>query len=228
MLLFSSFSCFAPQIYASADCDRWLAEYKQGLLQKRVERRIAAARHRLQLAAQHRLSNVVFHPHLPTHPHVHRASLPKNAGPLARLKRFALECGDLIPSSPSKVDVATIPTTGLLPPAPPEEVLTLLSLSQPPTTIIPPVVPGTQPPMLSTLPPPSAGTFPPPSVGIFPPTGPGVFPPTGPGVFPPTLPSTPPVVPSPVPEPSSFVLVLTGACAAAIVWRRRTKAESPF
>ena len=34
IVLCSGASCLAPVLYASTDCSRWLAEYKQGILQR--------------------------------------------------------------------------------------------------------------------------------------------------------------------------------------------------
>jgi hypothetical protein len=81
---------------------------------------------------------------------------------------------------------------------------------------------GTPPPGGGGTPPPGGGGTPPPGGGGTPPPGGGGTPPPGGGGTPPPGGGgTPPPV---VPEPSSIVLMLTGAAGAAGVIRRRFKA----
>src|SRR5579875_4110854 len=81
VVLCSTMSCVAPVLYAS-DCSRWVAEYKQGILQRRAARRLRAAKYRLTALVG------------PQHP-VHHYPMRKPMGPLEALRRFQIDCGDL-------------------------------------------------------------------------------------------------------------------------------------
>lgn len=169
-VLFSGMSCLAP-IYAS-DCSRWVAEYKQGVLQRRAARRLHAAKYRLTV--------LVHKPAAPkTHPMRHRM------GPLESLRRFQIDCGDF--DQPTPILTAKAPDVPIEP--------TPLTLEFPQT---PPDLPA---PALTEVAevPPLAST--------------------------PLLPIDTTSVPGPVPEPSSIVLVLTGAGAMVEVMRRRRLAQ---
>src|SRR5579875_1586630 len=98
VVLCSAMSCVAPVLYAS-DCSRWVAEYKQGILQRRAARRLRAAKYRL---------TTLVHPAQPVHRHPARRPM----GPLEALRRFQIDCGDLdspglAPKAPS---VPMLPT----------------------------------------------------------------------------------------------------------------------
>lgn len=177
VLLFSALSCLAPQIYASTDCDRWIAEYKQGLLQKRAVQRLASAKHRLQ----HRL--VGFRVHPAVHPHLRRAAYPRPMGPLTRLRRFMIACGVLPPDKAVPVDIATVSVPGDLPPVP------LTPLDETSLVFSP-----TPPPVSALALQPATLGFPTASAAALPPSGSGGFPSAG-GPFapgrPPAVPSTP-------------------------------------
>lgn len=80
VVLCSAMSCIAPVLYAS-DCSRWVAEYKQGILQRRAARRLAAAKFRL---------TALIRPTAPLHHPSHRRPM----GPLEALHRFQIDCGD--------------------------------------------------------------------------------------------------------------------------------------
>lgn len=80
VVLCSAMSCIAPVLYAS-DCSRWVAEYKQGILQKRAAKRLAAAKYRL---------TALIRPAAPVHHPAHRRPM----GPLEALRRFQIDCGD--------------------------------------------------------------------------------------------------------------------------------------
>ena len=101
MVLFSAMSCIAPVLYASTDCSRWLAEYKQGILQRRAARRLRAAKYRLTAIV-----------HKPAHPHPH--PLHHRMGPMESLRRFQIDCGD-IDQSPTPLDAAAPPLLPLDP-----------------------------------------------------------------------------------------------------------------
>lgn len=96
IVMCSCLSCLAPVLYASTDCSRWLAEYKQGILQKRAARRLRAAKYRL---------TTLVHPPAPPrrYPVRHRLS------PLESLKRFQIDCGDLDQPVPPPVENAFLP-----------------------------------------------------------------------------------------------------------------------
>jgi len=81
VVLCSAMSCVAPVLYAS-DCSRWVAEYKQGILQRRAARRLLAAKIRL---------TALVNPPQP----VHRHPMRRPMGPLEALRRFQIDCGDI-------------------------------------------------------------------------------------------------------------------------------------
>ena len=174
IILCSGMSCLAPVLYASTDCSRWLAEYKQGILQRRAAHRLRAAKYRLV---------TMVHKPAPVHPHPmqHRLS------PLESLRRFQIDCGDL-EQPPPPLSAAVVP------PAPLEPRLVPLSFP----TEAPPELPAPTEPVLTAEVPPLID-----------------------------VPVTPVVqnIPAPgtIPEPGSFVLVLSGAGLAAEMIRRQGK-----
>lgn len=101
IILCSGMSCLAPVLYASTDCSRWLAEYKQGVLQRRATRRLRAAKYRL---------DAMLHKPAPAHhyPTRHRLS------PLESLHRFQIDCGYLDQPAPP-VKEAILPPLPLVP-----------------------------------------------------------------------------------------------------------------
>ncbi len=113
IVMCSAMSCVAPVLYASTDCSRWLAEYKQGILQRRATRRLRAAKYRL---------TVLVHKPAPvrTYPMRHRLS------PLESLRRFQIDCGDLenTPAPPANAAV--------IPPLPIEPVFALVRFADAP------------------------------------------------------------------------------------------------
>ena len=132
----SGMSCIAPVMYASTDCSRWLAEYKQGIMQRKAARRLRSAKLRLTTLV-----------HKPAPPHVlparHRMS------PLESLRRFQIDCGDLEePATP--LDAAVLPPATPLPPGPTFEMVDFggpVPDLPPPTT--PLVAEATVPPLLN-------------------------------------------------------------------------------
>lgn len=178
IILCSGMSCLAPVLYASTDCSRWLAEYKQGILQRHAARRLRAAKYRLV--------TLVRRP-APVHPHPmqHRLS------PLESLRRFQIDCGDLEQPQPAPpLSAAIVPLAPLEP--------KLVALNVPPEA--PPELPPPGEPVLTAEVPPLINT------------------PITPIVQ--NLPS-----PSEVPEPGSFLLVLTGAGAVTEVLRRQARSK---
>ena len=118
MVLFSAMSCIAPVLYASTDCSRWLAEYKQGILQRRAARRLRAAKYRLTAIV-----------HKPAHPHPH--PLHHRMGPMESLLRFQIYCCDL-DQQPTLLDAAVPPLMPL------EPKLVFLSMAEVPPELPPP------------------------------------------------------------------------------------------
>lgn len=178
IVLCSTMSCVAPVLYAS-DCSRWIAEYKQGLLQRRAARRLRAAKYRLTMLVQ---------PKQPVHHHPARRPM----GPLEALRRFQIDCGDfdtptLAPKAPD-VPVLPTPLMAEFPPSAPPDLpvpaMTQVAEAVPPQDIVPP---------LADVP-----------TNITP------------------VESVP--IPSPVPEPGSFLLVLTGVSAGILLLSRRERA----
>ena len=177
VILCSGMSCLAPVLYASTDCSRWLAEYKQGILQRRAAHRLRAAKYRLI---------TLVHKPAPVHPHPMRHRL----SPLESLRRFQIDCGDLDQPAPPL-------SAAVVPPAPLEPRLVPLAFPEAPPELPPPgepeLVAANVPPLID--------------VPITPVSQ--------------NLPS-----PGEVPEPGSFVLVLTGAGAAFEMLRRQAKDKS--
>ena len=130
IVLCSSLSCVAPVLYASTDCSRWLAEYKQGILQRRATRRLRAAKYRL---------TVMLHKPAPPRKYPMRHKM----GPLESLRRFQIDCGDL--------DETPTPITheAVLPPLPLEPVFALIQFPE-----VPPELPAPgEPVLLAEVPP---------------------------------------------------------------------------
>lgn len=173
IILFSGMSCLAPVLYGSTDCSRWLAEYKQGILQRRAAHRLRAAKYRLV---------AMVHKPAPVHPHPmqHRLS------PLESLRRFQIDCGDLDQPAPPL-------SAAVVPPAPLE----------------PKVVPFIFPDLPPELPPPGEPVL---VAANVPPL-----------INTPITPIENLPAPGEVPEPGSFVLVLTGAGIAAEMIRRQAR-----
>jgi hypothetical protein len=136
VVLCSAMSCVAPVLYAS-DCSRWIAEYKQGILQRRAARRLRAAKYRL---------TALVHPAQTTPHHPKRRPM----GPLEALRRFQIDCGDvetpeMAPRLPSVPVIPTpllaqfpeVPPPDLGFPAPAEVAENVPPLQQVPTSVIP-------------------------------------------------------------------------------------------
>ena len=124
IVLCSSLSCIAPVLYASTDCSRWLAEYQQGILQRRAPRRLRAAKYRLTVML-----------HKPAPPR--RYPVRHRMGPLESLRRFQIDCGD--------IDETPTPVTreAVLPPLPLDPVFALIQFPE-----VPPELPAPGEPVL--------------------------------------------------------------------------------
>lgn len=120
----SGVSCIAPVLYASTDCSRWLAEYKQGVMQRKAARRLRAAKFRL-----------ITMVHKPAPPHILPAR--HRMGPLESLRRFQIDCGDLEePATP--LNVAVLPPAM---PVPLDPKFAMVSFGEPVPDLPPPSVP---------------------------------------------------------------------------------------
>ena len=210
LVLFVSIS--ATCINASTDCERWFAAYRSELAHTRNVQRIAAARRRAKLYAKRKISQVQPKPKLVL------AKGPRMTRKQT-LHHFNLACG-VLPE-----DAADGPVIAEEPIAP--------FVAHPLNDGID-LLPAGFGDMIAQddLPPPSfteGGTpydggspiYVPPFTGGI--TSPGGGHPGTGTTVPPNTPGTPPVTPA-VPEPASFVLLLTGMAGAAGVVRRRFKA----
>ena len=127
IILCSGMSCLAPVLYASTDCSRWLAEYKQGVLQRRAARRLRAAKYRLTAMV-----------HKPAPPH--KYPMRHRLGPLESLHQFQIDCGDLEEPTPAPPMRAA-----LVPPVPLAPEVALLTVPELPPELPPPTTPDLTP-----------------------------------------------------------------------------------
>jgi hypothetical protein len=208
LVLFVSVS--ATCVNASTDCERWFAAYRSELAHTRSLQRIAAAKRRAKLYAQRKLAGYV-------------APTPKPKLVLAKdprmtrkqtLHHFELACGVLPEDS---VDGPVIAEET---PAPFDEHALNDGIDLPTglgdmiaENDVPPYTGGSSPGYPSGGPP----IYNPPFTGGITPSG------GSPGTGTTVPPSGPPVTPPIVPEPSSYILVLTGMAGAAGEIRRRFK-----
>lgn len=230
LLLVIFVSASATCVSASTDCERWFIAYRQELAHSRHLQRIAAAKRRAKLYAQRKIALVQPAPK----PRLVPARSPR-MNRQETLRHFNLACGVLpegggdeplvAEEAPAPFSAERSPndTIDLLPTAPGE---LIAENAAPPFPVngIGPDTPSESGP--STYFPgfggigggaPSGGS---PAKGVsVPPTNPPSSTP------PPTTTSTPPPPPvSVVPEPASFIYMLTGLAGAAGAMRRRFKA----
>lgn len=204
LLLVVFVSISATCVNASTDCERWFAAYRQELAHTRSVQRIAAAKRRARLYAQRKLAGYV----------APKPKLVPAKGPrMTRhqtLHHFELACG-VLPENESDTPVIA------------EEAPVAPFVERPftdgdgvdllPATDGELIAQNDVPPAPSTAG--SAPSFPSPG-------GPAIV--TPPFTGPPG--SNTPVPPPAVPEPSSYILVLTGLAGAATEVRRRLKSRS--
>jgi hypothetical protein len=209
LVLFVSIS--ATCVNASTDCERWYIAYRSELAHTRSLQRIAAAKRRAKLYAQRKLSGYVA-----PKPKVVLAKSPRMTRKQT-LHHFELACG-VLPE-----DSADGPVIAEETPAPFDEHALNDGIDLLPASLGDMIAENDVPPFTSDSSPgyPSGGGAPistPPFTGGITPSGGG--PGTG-TIVPP--PNGPPVTPPIVPEPSSYILVLTGMAGAAGEIRRRFK-----
>jgi hypothetical protein len=201
-------------MHASTDCERWMAAYKVQLAHTRAMKRMQAAHARLKRLAQKKLANYVQKPAAPKPAHFVRPKYTRQQ----MLDRFNIACGDL-PEGSKPADqlvegkmtpahfvagMETYEPVGLIAP---EDGGLIPSGDLPPYT--PPGTAGGRPLGGVVGPPIFAG-----GAGPGGPGGPGGGGPGGPDGGTPKPPVTP------VPEPGSWGMVLTGMAGAATLIRR--------
>lgn len=211
LVLFVSIS--ATCVNASTDCERWFAAYRSELAHSRSVQRIAAAKRRAKLYAKRKISQI--------HP---KPKLVLAKGPRMTRKQtlhhFNLACG-VLPEDAADEPVIAEETPAPFVAHPLNDGIDLLPAgfgdmiaqdSVPP----PPFTEGGSPNNPSGPP-----IYAPPFTGGI--TSPGGSHPGTGTTVPPNTPGTPPVTPA-VPEPASYVFLLTGMVGAAGIVRRRFKA----
>jgi PEP-CTERM motif len=206
LVLFVSVS--ATCVNASTDCERWFAAYRAELAHTRSLQRIAAAKRRAKLYANRQIAQIQ------PKPKVVLAKGPRMTRKQT-LHHFNLACGVLPEDAVDEPVIAEEPTLPFIE-HPLNDGIDLLPAGFGDMIAEDDVPP---PPFTEGGSPDSGGGPPiyvPPFTGGI--TSPGGGPGTGTGT---TVP--PPVTPE-VPEPASFVLLLTGMAGAAGAFRRRFKA----
>lgn len=203
----ASVSC----VSASTDCERWYVAYRQELAHSHHLQRLAAAKRRAKLYARRKLAGYT-RPAAKPHPPVKRGR-PMNRR--QTLRHFDLACGVLPEREEDAPKVAEEVPPEFHPERPLGSGVDLLPADfgdmMADSDVPPPFDNGTTPggpPVMS------------PPVGGGGPGGPGGFggypPPSGGGTPPPSVPPL-----TSVPEPGSYVLMLTGVLGATGVIRRR-------
>ena len=188
---------------ASPDCARWIKEYQQGLARRAVlgKKHVVKAAHHL----------VVPRPHLQRVSAPSGRVRPPKLSPAEMLKRFKVLCGEDLPDE--VMPAAFIPTgleDAMIPPIDaPTDFDTLAGLPQ-----------GGAPSPFTPGSPTNGGGNPTGNQPVVPTNGGG----TTIGGLPttPIIPSTP-ITPSPVPEPDSLILLLTGLGTVPFILRMRRR-----
>jgi hypothetical protein len=201
LLLISFVSISATCVNASTDCERWFVAYRQELAHTRSVQRIAAAKRRARLYAQRKLAGYVA-----PKPKVVLARGPRMT-PRQTLHHFELACG-VLPEDGADTPAISEETPGPFTEHPLNDGIDLL-----PAGLDQMIAENDVP-----APPPTEGG----SSGFPSAGGPPIYtPPFTGGLTPPHVTPPPPPV---VPEPSSYILLLTGMAGAFGAIRSRLKA----
>jgi PEP-CTERM motif len=199
----------ATGVSASTDCERWFAEYHSELVHSQQVQRLAAAKRRAKRYAMRKLAGYVKPAPKPNLTPVHHIPRGPRMSPHDALHKVELACGVLPEETGSQPLLSEEEPAEFIPDLTPADEVGLLPGFDGPGTLLPEESVPTAP-VFSEAPPGAPGV---PGGGpIY--TPPFTSPPHTSTVAPP---------PSVVPEPSSFVLLLTGFAGAAGVVRRRFK-----
>jgi len=203
LLLALAVSASATAVSASTDCERWFAAYRTELAHSHKLQRLAAARRRARRYAQRKLAGYVK-PVAKPKPAVHLPHGPRMT-PHDALRKVDLACG-VLPEIIADQPLLSEETPGeFIPEIPAADEVGLLSGFDGPGVILPEDMPV--PPAFSQAPPGMSG---------------GGAPVYTPPFTTPAGEKTP--LPPVVPEPSTFILMLTGLAGTAEAARRRLKA----
>lgn len=211
LLLAVTLIASASKGLASTDCEKWLAEYKQELVHKAGVQRALDARQRARRYAKRKVAHLIAPAGIPKPHPVRVSSTRPHLTPTQMLKRFDLLCGDLPVEATNQVLDGRMA---------PEEFISEASMGGPvDSEVLPPndtlIATEDVGPYVPTESSPNGGASPQPFWPVY-----GPVPTSGGGFVAPVTPVIPPV--SSVPEPSSILLMLTGAAGAAgSVLRRR-------
>ena len=211
---------------AQTDCQRWWKEYREALAHTPAVHRIRHVRHRAHRAARIKLATLV-HPRRHPAPKVLPARRRPRANRSEMLHALDFACGELPSTDDAELLDLTQPASFFADVDFPNQPVESLPVDSGPIALAEvPQYPGTTVNQPSGAPP----IFGPPIGPVYGPGGLPVYPSTPGGPTSPTLPSNPnvpPVPESPVPEPGSIALVLTGALGAAGTMRRRMRSGQP-